>query len=338
MLVLENIRKRFRGFELYIERLEFHEKEYTIVLGPSGSGKSTTLRIIAGLEIPDEGRVILDGEDITDLPPWKRDIGIVFQNYALYPHLTAFDNIALPLRNKGLSKEEIRKRVIEIAKILEIENILDKYPNQLSGGQQQRVALARALVKEPKVLLLDEPLSNLDARLRLDLRSFLKDVQRRFQRMVIHVTHDQDEAMAIGDRIVVLNNGRVAQVGTPTEIYRKPANLFVFTFIGMSNLIPGPVLGFPDDVVVGFRPEDAEITYSRADGIEAYVHSVQYLGSYSLIELTIGSSYRVKVRAGPDEKPKEGEKVYLVIPRDRIYIFKRGKVHDDLLHRHWSWR
>lgn len=322
MLILKNIQKRFKGFELFIRKLEFRN-EYTVILGPSGHGKTTTLRIIAGLEIPDGGQIILDDEDITRLPPWKRDIGIVFQNYALYPHLTAFDNIAMPLRNRKLSKEEIKKKVMEIAKVLDIEHILDKYPSQISGGQQQRVAIARALVKEPKVLLLDEPLSNIDARLRLDLRGFLKELQRRFNTIVIHVTHDQEEAMALGDKIVILNNGRVVQTGTPEEIYRKPANLFVFKFIGLSNILPGSLFGF-ENALVGFRPEDAILVKERRDnGFKVIIRNVQYLGSYELIDTELENNYRVKVRLDPTPEFREGDIAYLIIPREKLYIFKK---------------
>jgi multiple sugar transport system ATP-binding protein len=321
MLILENIRKRFKGFELYIERLEFHDNEYVVIVGPSGSGKTTTLRIIAGLETPDEGRIILDGKDITNLPPWKRNIGIVFQNYALYPHLTAYENIAMPLKIKGLSKEEIHEKVLEIAKILEIENILDKYPSQLSGGQQQRVALARALVKEPKVLLLDEPLSNLDARLRLDVRGFLKSVQRRLGMTAIHVTHDQEEAMAIGDRIVIIHDGRIEQVGKPAEVYSKPKTLFVFNFIGLSNILPGSFFGYNDDVLIGFRPEDVVVSNSN-NGLKAKILNIQYLGSYKLIELSV-DGWKIKARMNPTFPAREGDTIYVEIPREKLLLFDK---------------
>jgi multiple sugar transport system ATP-binding protein len=236
-LKLLGIKKKYGAFTLEISELTFLDKSYTIVLGPSGSGKTTTLRIISGLETPEEGKIILDDKDITYDPPWKRDIGVVFQNYALYPHLTAYENIAVPLKVKKLDNKEIDRRIRKIADVLGITNELYKYPSQLSGGQQQRVAIARALVKEPKVLLLDEPLSNLDARLRLDVRSFLKELQKKLEMTVIHVTHDQEEAMAIADNIVLLNNGRIIQVGTPNEIYRKPKNMFFF-IIASSGLKP----------------------------------------------------------------------------------------------------
>jgi len=211
--------------------------EFFTFLGPSGCGKTTTLRIIAGLELPDSGRVIIDGEDVTYLPPYKRDTAMVFQNYALWPHMTVFENIAYGLKVRKLPKEEIRRRVKEVLELVRLEGLESRYPTQLSGGQQQRVALARALVVQPKVLLLDEPLSNLDAKLRVEMREELKRLQRKLRITTIYVTHDQDEAMALSDRIAVMNLGRVVEVGKPDELYRRPRSFFVATFIGRSNVL-----------------------------------------------------------------------------------------------------
>jgi len=320
-LKLLGIKKKYGAFTLEISELTFLDKSYTIVLGPSGSGKTTTLRIISGLETPEEGKIILDDKDITYDPPWKRDIGVVFQNYALYPHLTAYENIAVPLKVKKLDNKEIDRRIRKIADVLGITNELYKYPSQLSGGQQQRVAIARALVKEPKVLLLDEPLSNLDARLRLDVRSFLKELQKKLEMTVIHVTHDQEEAMAIADNIVLLNNGRIIQVGTPNEIYRKPKNMFIFNFIGLSNIIPAHILGIHDADYVGFRPEDAIIKKNN-EGIKAKVKRIQYLGAYKLIELMIDNEIKIIVRTRPDENIQEEENVNITIPNNLLLKFK----------------
>jgi len=320
-LKLLGIKKKYGAFTLEISELTFLDKSYTIVLGPSGSGKTTTLRIISGLETPEEGKIILDDKDITYDPPWKRDIGVVFQNYALYPHLTAYENIAVPLKVKKLDNKEIDRRIRKIADVLGITNELYKYPSQLSGGQQQRVAIARALVKEPKVLLLDEPLSNLDARLRLDVRSFLKELQKKLEMTVIHVTHDQEEAMAIADNIVLLNNGRIIQVGTPNEIYRKPKNIFIFNFIGLSNIIPAHILGIHDADYVGFRPEDAIIKKNN-EGIKAKVRRIQYLGAYKLIELMINNEIKIIVRTRPDENIQEEENVNITIPNNLLLKFK----------------
>jgi len=322
-LTLKGIRKKFGKFELSIEEYTFLDKSYNVVLGPSGSGKTTTLRIISGLEYPDSGRIILDDEDITDLPPYKRNIGLVFQNYALYPHLTAYDNIAVPLKIKKMSREEIDKRIRRVAQILGISSELEKYPSQLSGGQQQRVAIARALVKEPKILLLDEPLSNLDAKIRIEVRGFLKDLQRELEMTVIHVTHDQEEAMAIADNIMLLNNGRIVQSGKPTEIYRRPKDIFVFGFIGHSNMLPAELLGVEGAELVGFRPEDARLV--RSGGVlSGKVKRVQYLGAYKLVDVEVTNGKIVQVRVTPNEDWKEGDPAGIEMPRSSRILFKDG--------------
>ncbi|CCC80729.1 ABC transporter ATP-binding protein [Thermoproteus tenax] len=303
MLLLKNIKKSFKGFTIKIDELTVPDKSYVVVLGPSGSGKTTLLRIIAGLERPDEGAIYLDGRDITNLPVWERDIGIVFQNYALYPHLTVYDNIAMPLKNRGFDKRQIQERIERIARILNIQDQLHKYPSQLSGGQQQRVAIARALVKEPKILLLDEPLSNLDARLRLEVRGFLKELQKELGTTVLHVTHDQEEAMALGDILVVINNGKIEQVGPPAELYSRPRSVFVFNFLGLSNLLPSEALGMGEGKRVGFRPEHVVI----GDGpLRGRVLREEYLGPYKIVELDF-NGHRIKARVPPTASYKVGE-------------------------------
>jgi multiple sugar transport system ATP-binding protein len=260
---LEKVVKRY-GRVLAVDHvdLDIRDKEFFTLLGPSGCGKTTTLRLIAGLEFPDEGFIYIDDRVVNDVHPKDRDVAMVFQNYALYPHLTVYENIAFPLETRrktlGLTKEDIRKVVLETARFLGIEELLDRYPSQLSGGQQQRVALARALVRKPKVWLLDEPLSNLDAKLRVLMRSELKRVQRILGITTIYVTHDQVEAMSMADRIAVMNKGRVVQVGTPDELYSKPSDTFVATFIGSPpmNLIPCTVV--EKDVVEYTVPENYE--------------------------------------------------------------------------------
>jgi len=327
---LRSVRKTLGKFTLNIEALAFEAGSYNVVLGPSGSGKTTMLRLIAGLEFPDEGRIFIDGEDVTKKPAWRRSIGLVFQSYALYPHMTAFDNIATPLRVRGVSKKEIRERVVEVAQILGIYSELEKYPSQLSGGQQQRVALARALVKQPKVLLLDEPLSNLDARLRLDVRDFLKELQRRLRMTVVHVTHDQEEAMAIADRIAVLNNGLLIQVGRPEEIYSSPSSLFLFKFIGLSNTIPGSLLGLEREEIVGFRPEDARLSKSSGKGcITVKILRIQFAGSHRIVVASIKDQWeevKIFVRTEPDSEFEEGSQACLEIEREKVIIFKDGKM------------
>ncbi len=318
VLELRNIEKEFTAkrsrFKLVIDRLVFEDNRYYVMLGPSGSGKTTTLRIIAGLETPDTGKIYLDGKDITWLPPWRRNIGIVFQNYALYPHLTAYENIAVPLKVKKVPEEEIRRKVLEVAEILEIDKVLDHRPSELSGGQQQRVALARALVKEPKVLLLDEPLSNLDAKVRVDIRGFLKELQRKLKMTAIHVTHDQEEAMALADEIVLIHDGKIVEKAPPKQLYEKPRTLFAFKFIGLSNVIPASLMGLTDSDYVGFRPEDVEVVSGDGD-ISGAVRTVQHFGSYQIIEVTLSKDVIIRARLPPNASIKEGQKISLKITK-----------------------
>jgi iron(III) transport system ATP-binding protein len=218
--------------------LDIYSGEFVTLLGPSGCGKTTTLRLIAGFEIPTEGRILLDGQDITHQPPNKRDMALVFQNYALFPHMTVYKNVAYGLETRGLAARVIKERVSNVLALVGLQGLEDRRPNQLSGGQQQRVALARCLVIEPRILLFDEPLSNLDAKLRVQMRSEIHALQRRLHITSIYVTHDQTEAMALSDRIVVMNRGRIEQVGTPPEVYRCPSTRFVADFIGRANFLP----------------------------------------------------------------------------------------------------
>ncbi|MCX8195689.1 MAG: ABC transporter ATP-binding protein [Acidilobaceae archaeon] len=242
-LELRRITKRF-GKVLAVNEVSFsvEKGEILSLLGPSGCGKSTTLRIIAGLLKPDNGSVIFSGRDITDLPPERRNFGMVFQNYALWPHMTVFDNVAFGLRMRGYGKEEIRRRVKEVLELVKLSGMESRYPSQLSGGQQQRVALARAIAPNPDVVLMDEPLSNLDAKLREELRHELRSLLKSLRITTVYVTHDQSEAMAISDKIAVMNAGRVIQVGSPAEIYKEPADPFVATFIGDSVAVPASLL------------------------------------------------------------------------------------------------
>jgi len=300
---LVNVTRDFgKGNGIFDINLEIKDGEFFVVLGPSGSGKTTLLRSVAGLETIDKGQIFVDDEEITYLPPSKRNIGMVFQNYALYPFMTIRENLAFPLKKKKLSKSEIDKKVMEIAKMLDIEDTLDRKPGQLSGGQRQRVALGRALIKEPKILLMDEPLSNLDARLRMTMRSELKALQRNYKITTIYVTHDQLEAMALADRTAIIRRGRIEQVAPPIELYDKPSNLFIAKFLGDPpiNLLEGKAYYENDDlillvsgykinlgkrpkrfdnnlnVIVGFRPED---TYIKDQGIKVKLISIQNLGN-----------------------------------------------------------
>lgn len=278
--------------------LSIPEGELLVILGPSGCGKTTLMRMIAGLEKPSSGTISIGGEDVTDLPPRARPIAMVFQSYALYPHMTVFNNIAFPLKAHGkITKIEIQEKVNWAAAILGIEVLLHRKPRQLSGGERQRVALARALVKEPKVLLLDEPLSNLDAKLRASARDELQRFQRRLGITTIFVTHDQIEALGMGDRIAVMSKGKVMQVGTPQEVYHNSANTFVASFLGS----PGMNFINRDSYLVGFRPEQfvpLEIANHNGD-LEVFpftITRVEYLGAeqqvYGVVE---GSSEESKV-------------------------------------------
>ncbi len=276
--------------------LSVKEGEFLVLLGPSGCGKTTLLRMIAGLEKPTEGDVLIGGQVVTDLPPRDRQIGMVFQSYALYPHMAVFDNIAFPLKAQRAPKGFIKDKVERAAALLGIEKLLNRQPRQLSGGERQRVALARALVKEPTVLLLDEPLSNLDAKLRASARDELQRFQRRLGITTIFVTHDQVEAMGLGDRIAVMNQGKVRQIGTPQEIYHESADTFVATFLGS----PPMNLVEMDNCLIGFRPE--HFLPREVIGIQNNlttftfrVARVEYMGSDRLVYGTVGKSEDTRV-------------------------------------------
>ncbi len=256
-LSLQNLTKRFptrggSGEVLAVDdvNLDIQQGEFVTLLGPSGCGKTTTLRLIAGFEFPTSGEIILDGSNVAPLPPDKRQMSMVFQSYAIFPHLSVFENISYGLKIKKFSKQETKKRVADVLELTELSGLENRAPNQLSGGQQQRVALARALVMEPKVLLLDEPLSNLDAKLREQMRIELRSIQSRLGVTSVYVTHDQVEAMSLSDRIVVMNEGRIEQVGPPREVYRAPASEFVANFIGRANFVDGRVSAVEGDKLV----------------------------------------------------------------------------------------
>ncbi|MGZ8430002.1 MAG: ABC transporter ATP-binding protein [Candidatus Deferrimicrobiaceae bacterium] len=269
--------------------LETVEGEFLVLLGPSGCGKTTLLRMIAGIEEPTAGDILIDERVVTNLPPRMRNIAMVFQSYALYPHMTVYRNIAFPLRTRGVDKATIKEKVEWAAGMFGIERLLDRKPRQLSGGERQRVALARAMVREPSVFLLDEPLSNLDAILRASAREELRQFQKRVGVTTIYVTHDQVEAMGLGDRIVVMSQGKIRQAGTPMEIYHWPADTFVATFVGSP---PMNLLG-EDDILTGFRPETflpAELV-TGADGVVTYPFEVtwtEYLGAERLVYGNVG--------------------------------------------------
>jgi len=307
--------------------LSIREGEFFVILGPSGCGKTTLMRMIAGLETPTSGDVFIGNERVNDLPPRKREVSMVFQSYALYPHMSVFDNISFPLKAKKMTREEIKRKVDWASSILGVQGLLDRKPRQLSGGEKQRVALCRAMVKEPRVLLLDEPLSNLDAKLRVAARSELEMFQRRLGITTIFVTHDQIEAMAMGDRIVVMSAGKVMQVGTPQETYHDPDNLFVATFLGSPtiNLLKR------NDHLVGFRPEHflpKSETDLRKDLVifPFDVVHVENLGADRLVHGNIAGSHQTQLITAKLPSivtvPVESGTTYdFVVERSRICFF-----------------
>ncbi len=327
-VTLSGVRKLYGALEVIkgID-LAIANREFVVFVGPSGCGKSTLLRMIAGLEDVDYGTVEIAGHDVTELAPARRGVAMVFQNYALYPHMTAFDNMAYGLRRAGLEAAEVNRRVRATAALLQIDALLDRKPRAMSGGQRQRVAIGRAIVREPEVFLFDEPLSNLDAALRIETRSQIARLHRELQATMIFVTHDQVEAMTLAQRIVVLNGGRIEQVGTPQEVYHRPANLFVAGFIGSPamNLLPAKVLSRNEtgaalrlddgtvvdwsgqargltpgsQVTLGVRPERLSIAPRGAGQVSGEVTLAEDLGDQMILHLTSGNvSLRVKQSGG----------------------------------------
>lgn len=321
---------------------KFEDGEFITLLGPSGCGKTTMLRLIAGFEKPSSGEIYIGDKLVSSekefLPPEKRGIGMVFQSYAVWPHMNVFDNIAYPLKIQKISKNEIEERVIQVLKIVHLEQYKDRFPSELSGGQQQRVALGRALVAQPEILLLDEPLSNLDAKLREEMRYEIKEITKKLKITVIYVTHDQIEAMTMSDRIVLINKGEVQQVAPPQEIYSKPKNMFVANFVGKVDFIKGKVEGskilldnsngqtlpnkssFKGNVVVAIRPENAILS---DDGeITGKVYSKFYLGDCNDLRVEIGNGniLRIIARASTYNTLNEGDEVKIKILD--YFIFK----------------
>ena len=349
-LMLKNISKSF-GDVKALSGIDLHVKEgeFCVLLGPSGCGKSTLLQIVAGLIKQDKGTVLIDERSVDSLSPGKRDVAMVFQNYALYPHMTVTQNLAFGLKMRGVAKASVSKQVLEVANLLGIEKLLDRKPQQLSGGQRQRVAMGRALVRRPKLFLLDEPLSNLDARLRVTLRLEIKRLHRQIRATMLYVTHDQEEAMTLGDKVVVLEDGRVHQVDSPEKVYHSPANTFVATFIGhpMMNLFKGKlrreggdwlfqgvnftkaVGAFSSDlegaeVAMGIRPEDIRISQSGRADLTAEIEMISNMGAERYIHANTGDA-GMTIRFEKEMLLKPGEMIPLEFDTSRIHIFYRGQ-------------
>lgn len=360
-LSLQNIRKIYPGNVEAVKgiNIDIEDKEFIVLVGPSGCGKSTTLRMIAGLEDISEGNLLIDGERVNDTHPKDRDIAMVFQNYALYPHMSVYDNMAFGLKIKKTPKAEIDRRVKEAARVLEIENLLDRKPKALSGGQRQRVALGRAMVREPKVFLMDEPLSNLDAKLRVQMRSEITKLHQRIDTTFIYVTHDQTEAMTMGTRIVIMDQGDVIQIASPQELYNRPRNVFVARFIGspQMNLFTGTVVDengkhavqmedgtilkltperenalkagnyLGKEVFVGMRPENLHEAEVDPLAVEyAVLHSkvevAEHMGSETYLYMTIAGENTI-ARVDPKTKKEVGDDVELHIHYNRIHVFDK---------------
>jgi multiple sugar transport system ATP-binding protein len=338
---LKNVTKRF-GSYVGVDNfsLDIADQEFLVLLGPSGCGKTTTMRMIAGLEEVTEGEIWLGGRMVNNLEPKDRDISMVFQSYGLYPNMTVYENIRFPLRVRKVPADQHKDRVMKAARMVELVEFLDRRPAELSGGQRQRVALGRAIVREPTVFLMDEPLSNLDAKLRVSTRAQIKNLQHTLKTTTIYVTHDQIEAMTLADRVVVMNKGLIQQVGTPTEIYDAPANTFVASFIGSPamNLIEGAIAGgvfeaphtrveglpsgLSGPITIGFRAEDAAIVQGNGQ-VAAPVYAIELLGEASMISYRIGDSL-VSIKAPKEYRAEIDDIVHAAVPAAICHLFDKS--------------
>jgi multiple sugar transport system ATP-binding protein len=320
---LERVSKTFAGVNVIPGvTLDIEDGSFVVFVGPSGSGKSTLLRLIAGLEDVTSGRILIDGVDVVDRPPAKRGLSMVFQSYALYPHMSVRGNIAFGLKMAGMARPEIERRVEEVAATLNLTPYLDRKPSQLSGGQRQRVAIGRAIVRQPKAFLFDEPLSNLDAALRVSMRAEISRLQRTLATTTIYVTHDQVEAMTMADKIVLLNAGRVEQIGKPLELYDRPDNLFVAGFIGSPrmNFLSGDIAAALGAHTVGIRPEHLRPS-SSGDGWSGVVTLAEHLGSDTFLSVDLAERGTVTVRQPGELGLQEGDRVSLQPDSTRIHRF-----------------
>jgi len=322
-IALKSVVKAFGEIKIIHDLdLDIANGEFVVFVGPSGCGKSTLLRLIAGLEDATSGSITIDGEDVTDAPPAKRGLSMVFQSYALYPHMTVRDNIAFPLKMAKMDKAGIDKKVADAARVLNLASYLDRKPGQLSGGQRQRVAIGRAIVREPRAFLFDEPLSNLDAALRVGMRMEISELHRTLKTTMVYVTHDQIEAMTLADKIVVLNAGRIEQVGSPLELYKAPANQFVAGFIGSPkmNFVGGAPAANRQAATIGVRPEHIRI--SRDTGEWAGTVGVaEHLGSDTFLHVQAAALGTLTVRGDGDIAAGYGDRVFLTPDPARIHRF-----------------
>ena len=335
----ENVEKSFGDVKVLKDfDLEVQPGEFVVLLGASGSGKTTALRILSGLEKPSAGQVYIDEENVTDVLPKYRDISMVFQSYALYPHKTVAENISFPLKVRGMAKADRDAATLNAAKQVQIEDLLDRYPRELSGGQRQRVALARAIIRQPSVFLMDEPLSNLDAKLRGHMRAQLKHMQKSMGITTIYVTHDQIEAMTLAHRVAILEKGVLQQLATPAEIYNNPANLFVAQFIGSPpmNVVHGSlnegqfitngvaiqtgVTGQADQAIMGVRPEDCSIASSGEGTLSGKIYTNELIGDHALVTVDWGDD-QISVKAPKDFVGEQGDEVGIIIHPDRLFVF-----------------
>jgi len=341
----QNVTKKFGDSAVVDDlSLEIEDGEFVVLLGPSGCGKTTTLRMLAGLETVTSGDIYVGDERINDVPTQQRDLAMVFQSYALYPHMTIAENIAYPLRVRKLDRDERENRVARVARMLEIEALLQRRPRQLSGGERQRVALARAIVREPRAYLMDEPLSNLDARLRVQMRGELKRLQHELRTTTIYVTHDQAEAMTLASRVAVMNKGRVQQFDTPLNIYNQPANRFVAEFVGSPsmNFIDGRIEGGvfvsdsinvpvnkPDgEISLGIRPEHIHVLTEPGDGaIPARVYVTELMGNETFVFLSVGG-HKLIARAPADFRAEVESMVWLLLDTQKVHFFAKNQTTD----------
>ena len=339
---LDKVAKFFGSVQVLHELdLDVKEGEFLVLLGASGSGKTTALRMVAGLETTTSGTITIAGRDVTNVLPKNRDVAMVFQSYALYPHKTVAENIGYPLKIRGLPKAEMVARIKDVADQVQLGPYLSRYPRQLSGGQRQRVALARAMVRRPKVFLMDEPLSNLDAKLRGHMRAELKHMQQALGITTIYVTHDQIEAMTLAHRVALLEGGKLQQLDTPANIYNNPANLFVAQFIGAPpmNVVKGslegknfmiagtkiatPVGGKIANAVLGVRPEDCSVVAPARGALKGEIYTIELIGDHTLVTVKSGADM-LTVKAAKDYSAKVGEKAGVGFSTERLFVFDEG--------------